>query len=58
MKPSAIRAILPHLITKRRAPFLWGAPGVGKSVLVAQVAKDMGLELRDVRLSLLDPVDL
>ena len=58
MKPSQIRTALPRLITKRRPVFLWGAPGVGKSDLIAGVANDMKLELRDVRLSLLDPVDL
>jgi hypothetical protein len=58
MKPSAIRQALPTLMAKRRPCFLWGAPGVGKSDVVAKVAEDGGLELRDVRLSLLDPVDL
>lgn len=58
MKPSAIRSVLPHLITEQQPAFLWGAPGVGKSDVVAQVADDMKLELRDVRLSLLDPIDL
>jgi hypothetical protein len=38
--------------------FLWGAPGVGKSDLVTQVAKDLDYELRDVRLSLMDPTDI
>jgi len=58
MKPSSIRAALPNLIRKQRPVFLWGAPGVGKSDVIALIAKDMKLELRDVRLSLLDPVDL
>lgn len=58
MKPSSIRATLKHLIAKKRPPFLWGAPGVGKSDVVRQVAEDMKLELRDVRISLLDPIDL
>ena len=58
MKPSAIRQALPRLLLKKRAVMLWGAPGVGKSDLVAAVAKDMKVELRDVRLSMLDPVDL
>ena len=58
MKPSSIRATLPKLIAKQRPAFLWGAPGVGKSDVVKQVAEDMKLELRDVRLSLLDPIDL
>lgn len=58
MKPSALRTAIPRLLAKHRAPFLWGAPGVGKSDLVAQIASDMGAELRDVRISLLDPIDL
>ncbi|NQW80057.1 MAG: AAA family ATPase [Polaromonas sp.] len=58
MKPSAIRQALPRLLAKNRAAMLWGAPGVGKSDLVASVAADMKIELRDVRLSMLDPVDL
>ena len=58
MKPSAIRATLPHLIKEQQPVFLWGPPGVGKSDVVAQVAQDMKFELRDVRLSLLDPIDL
>lgn len=45
-------------MAKRRPVFIWGAPGVGKSEVVAQVAHDAKLDLRDVRLSLLDPVDL
>ena len=58
MKPSAIRTTLAHLIAQQRPAFLWGAPGVGKSDVVKQTAKDLGLELRDVRLALLDPIDL
>jgi AAA domain (dynein-related subfamily) len=37
---------------------LWGAPGVGKSSVVAQVAKARNLEFIDVRLSQLAPTDL
>jgi hypothetical protein len=58
MKPSSIRTVIPKLIAKQRPVFIWGPPGVGKSDGVAQIAKDMKLELRDVRLSLLDPIDL
>jgi len=58
MKPSSIRAALPKLIAKQRPVFLWGAPGVGKSDVIKQIAEDHKLELRDVRLSLLDPIDL
>ncbi|TQV64186.1 MAG: AAA family ATPase [Halothiobacillaceae bacterium] len=37
---------------------LWGPPGVGKSALVAQVARDAGLPMIDLRLSQLEASDL
>jgi len=37
---------------------LWGAPGVGKSQIVAQVAAEENLPLIDIRLSQLEPTDL
>lgn len=37
---------------------LWGAPGIGKSSVVAQVAQAHGLSLIDLRLSQLAPTDL
>jgi MoxR-like ATPase len=37
---------------------LWGAPGLGKSSVVSQVAKSNGLSLIDLRLSQLTPGDL
>ena len=58
MKPSSIRVSLPKLIAKQRPVMLWGAPGVGKSDVIRNIADDMKHELRDVRLSLLDPIDL
>jgi MoxR-like ATPase len=38
--------------------FLEGAPGIGKSAIAKQAAQAAGLEFRDIRLPLLDPVDL
>lgn len=58
MKPSSIRKVLPVLINEQRPVFLWGPPGVGKSDVVKHVAEDLKFELRDVRLSLMDPIDL
>jgi hypothetical protein len=37
---------------------MWGAPGIGKSSLVAKVAKDNGMNVIDVRLSQLAPTDI
>lgn len=58
MKPSQVAGALTHLVKRRRPVFLWGAPGVGKSDTVAHVAKNLELELRDVRLSLMDPTEI
>ncbi len=38
--------------------FIHGSPGIGKSYIVADVANKNNLELVDVRLSQMDPVDL
>jgi len=37
---------------------LWGGPGIGKSQGIKQVAKELKADLIDLRLSLLNPVDL
>lgn len=38
--------------------FLWGPPGIGKSALVKQLAAEKEMPMVDLRLPLLDPVDL
>lgn len=38
--------------------FLWGSPGIGKSAVVAEVAKEEGVGCIDFRLTLCDPTDL
>lgn len=58
MQPSKVASALATLIPINQPVFIWGAPGVGKSQVVAQVAKGLGYELRDIRAVLLDPVDL
>lgn len=58
MRPQAIARVLNTCLDIQRPAFLWGAPGIGKSEVVAQVAKTRGMELRDVRLSQMDPVEL
>jgi hypothetical protein len=38
--------------------FLWGGPGIGKSDVVRAAAAKMGVEVVEIRLSLMDPTDL
>ena len=42
----------------RRPMMIWGSPGIGKSDIISQVAAANKIDLRDVRMLLLDPVDL
>ena len=58
MKPSSIITALTALTERKRPVFIWGAPGVGKSDVVQAVADKRNVELRDVRLSLMDPTDI
>jgi hypothetical protein len=58
MRPKQVIDALVSLIPTQRPVYLWGPPGVGKSSLIHQAAKQLGLEVRDLRAVLLDPVDL
>lgn len=58
MKPSQTRAALELLVDQRRPVFLWGAPGIGKSDIVYQLAHDRRIGFIDKRLSQSDPTEL
>jgi hypothetical protein len=58
MKASQIAAAINLLVNARQPVFIWGGPGIGKSDVMSQVAQTRGVELKDVRALLLDPVDL
>ena len=58
MTPSNIRETLLSLWKTRWPAFIWGPPGVGKSSVIAQLAKERGEPLVDIRAPLLDPTDL
>lgn len=57
-KPSEIFEDLLILHARREPAFIWGAPGVGKSELVAGLAKKLNIGLIDFRTALRDPTDL
>ena len=58
IKPSELKSKLKTLISIQKPAFIWGASGIGKSEIIAKVADELGYNLIDVRVSLLDPVDL
>jgi MoxR-like ATPase len=58
MKPSELYEALHALISERVPLHVWGACGVGKSQIVAQVAADRKCDFLDIRAVQLDPVDL
>ena len=58
LKPSQAKLALKTAIDARQPIMFYGAPGVGKSAIVAETAAELGIGLKDVRVALLDPVDL
>ncbi len=58
MNPQSAKAAISHLCERKVPVFLWGPPGIGKSSIVAQIAKEREIAYIDLRLSLLDPTDL
>ena len=58
MRAKALQKSLTALIEQRVPVFLWGAPGIGKSSIVKQIAKQKGIGFIDLRLALMDPTDL
>ncbi|MGA9046127.1 AAA family ATPase [Sulfuricurvum sp.] len=58
MRSSQAKITIESLIESQIPTFLWGAPGIGKSSIIKQIAKEKNLECIDLRLSLLDPTDL
>jgi hypothetical protein len=53
----ARRAVM-KCFAKRRPMFLWGPPGIGKSEVVAQITKELGGFMIDLRLGQMDPTDI
>lgn len=58
MKPSRISEAIKTCINAKQPAFIWGPPGVGKSDVISQIAKELKFNLVDIRAVLLDPVDL
>lgn len=60
MNPRTLQNFLSTLVEKNlhQSVMIWGAPGIGKSQTVAEVAREAEIELIDLRLSQLAPTDL
>ena len=58
MQPKDTIETMRSLIDSKIPTFLWGAPGIGKSSIIKQLARKKGIECIDLRLSLMDPTDL
>jgi ATPase family associated with various cellular activities (AAA) len=60
MHPEDLKTYLDRLITNnlKISTMIWGAPGIGKSSIVSQLAIANQLEFIDIRLSQLAPTDL
>lgn len=58
LSPENAKKVLTHCMQEREPVMLWGPPGVGKSSIVQQAAAKLKREVRDIRASQLDPVDL
>ena len=58
MKLSEAYKIVKTNINIRNPIMLWGPPGIGKSSLIHQIAKELNFNVIDLRLAQLEPTDL
>lgn len=58
MRATNLIKAVTSLIGQRVPTFLWGAPGIGKSSIIKQIADEKGIGFIDLRLALMDPTDL
>ncbi len=58
MKASELTKSITALSEQNVPTFLWGAPGIGKSSIVKQIALSKDIGFIDLRLALMDPTDL
>jgi hypothetical protein len=56
--PNRLKAMIHHCASRQRPLFISGPPGIGKSDIVAEVARQQGRPLIDIRLPLLEATDL
>lgn len=58
MKLSEAYKIVKSCMNQKVPVMLWGPPGIGKSSLISQIAKELDFQTVDLRLAQLEPTDL
>ena len=58
MRATNLIKTISSLVEQKVPTFLWGAPGIGKSSIVKQIADEKKIGFIDLRLALMDPTDL
>lgn len=58
LSPYKAMGLIKHCMGVGRPVFLWGPPGIGKSEIIAQIAKEQGRAVIDMRLLYMGPEDL
>lgn len=57
-RPRDVRTLLTRCMAAGRPAMIWGPPGIGKSELIAEIGKETGRAVIDMRLLLLEPTDI
>ena len=57
LSPNKCKASILHALKIKRPIFVWGGPGIGKSEVIHQIAKNIDAHVIDIRLSLWEPTD-
>lgn len=57
-RPRDVRTLVTRCMKVGRPVMIWGPPGIGKSELIAEIGKEQGRPVIDMRLLLLEPTDL
>ena len=58
LSPNKCKASILHALKIKRPIFVWGGPGIGKSEVIHQIAKNIDAHVIDIRLSLWEPTDI
>lgn len=56
--PNRLKSMLAHTLSRKRPLFISGPPGIGKSDIVAEVARMQNRPLIDIRLPLMEATDI